>query len=194
MLRDNGYATISGNGKTETAVVFAATVDSIVAEPNIQQELPPTECDHSVIAHESIVAPASDRARHYTVMAWNINGIRSVLKDGTLRHLLKTYLPTILCLGELKKRADKLAKLRDLLPLLKEFGYHSYHFNTCDAPNTGYSGTAIFARIPPQQFIEGWSPLIDAPSDTEGRVITAVFPNVTVVHTYSPSTGFDRPD
>ena len=175
----------------------------------MQEEPPPVireEAKTGVTSHVSVIAPANRRLRHYTIMAWNINGVRSVLKTGVLRHLLKTYLPTILCLGELKQRADKLVRLRGLLPLLREFGYDSFHFHTCDKPNTGYSGTAILCRTPPQQFLEGWAhlantreekhpdPADDSRTDDEGRVISAIFPRLIVIHTYSPSTGFDRPD
>ena len=146
-----------------------------------------------VTAHTSVIDTSTVRSRHYLVMAWNINGIGSVLKSGALRHLLKTLLPTILCLGELKQRADKLLRWQALIPLMREFGYNSYHFHTCDRENTGYSGTAILSRVAPEAFLEGWADKPKVPDD-EGRVLADIFPRLVVIHTYSPSTGFDKPD
>ena len=76
---------------------------------------------------------------------------------------------------------------------MREFGYNSYHFHTCDRENTGYSGTAILSRVAPEAFLEGWADKPKLPDD-EGRVLAAIFPRVVVIHTYSPSTGFDKPD
>ena len=106
-----------------------------------------------------------------------------------LRDFFKVFYPTVICLSEIKQRKDKLSKLsKRLFALLSEFGYTSYHFNTCDTPETGYSGTAILSQVPPEEFIEGWAHDASLP-DKEGRVITAVFETNIIVTTYAPSSG-----
>ena len=146
-----------------------------------------------VQSHTSVIGtPGTVSPDNLLIMAYNINGIKNQLTSGCLRHLLQTHLPAVLCLGELKQRADRLSKRAKLLPLLKEFGYNSYHFHTHDEPKTGYSGTAILSRVPPLAFLEGWTGTNAV--DDEGRVVTAIFSSFILVHTYAPSSGFDRPD
>ena len=119
-----------------------------VAEEKREQE--------RVKSHTSVIGtPGAVSPDNLLIMAYNINGIKGQLSSGCLRHLLQTHLPAVLCLGELKQRADRLSQRAKLLPLLREFGYHSYHFHTHDEPETGYSGTAILSRVPPLAFRTG---------------------------------------
>ena len=134
-----------------------------------------------VKSHTSVIGtPGAVSPDNFLIMAYNINGIKGQLSSGCLRHLLQTHLPAVLCLGELKQRADRLRQRAKLLPLLREFGYHSYNFHAHDEPETGYSGTAILSRVPPLAFLEGWTGT-DAVDD-EGRVVTAIFSSFILVH------------
>ena len=144
----------------------------------------------SVRAHIPVIRESwCEPARDWTVCFWNINGLRNALRKKTLRGFLHTFLPTILCLSEIKQRKDKLAKLgKRLTSLLSEFGYTSYIFNTCDNPNSGYAGTAILSQVRPERFIEGWAH-DDKEKDTEGRVVTAIFKSNIIVNTYAASSG-----
>ena len=143
----------------------------------------------AITAHKPVMVEDWPTPRDWTIYFWNINGLKHVLKTGVLKRFLETFLPTVICLSEIKQRKDKLAKLsKRIITLLSEFGYTSYLFNTCDNPDTGYSGTAILSQVKPERFVEGWGHDTKA-KDTEGRVITAVFTYHIIVNTYAPSSG-----
>jgi exodeoxyribonuclease-3 len=108
------------------------------------------------------------------IISWNVNGIRATLNKG-LAEFVATEQPDILCLQETKARPEQVE-----LPL--EFaGYHTY-WNSAD--KAGYSGTAIFSRIPALSTSVG----VAIPEhDTEGRVIRAEFPDFHLVNVYTPN-------
>jgi exodeoxyribonuclease-3 len=108
------------------------------------------------------------------IISWNVNGIRATLNKG-LAEFVATERPDILCLQETKARPEQVE-----LPL--EFaGYHSY-WNAADKP--GYSGTAIFSRIPALAVTTG----IAIPEhDSEGRLICAEFESFQLVNVYTPN-------
>mmetsp|Transcript_13359 Transcript_13359/g.11858 ORF Transcript_13359/g.11858 Transcript_13359/m.11858 type:complete len:170 (+) Transcript_13359:31-540(+) len=100
-----------------------------------------------------------------TIAAWNLNGIRAVIKKGDLQLYLNEYQPDILCLSETKideKRFNKLDK--SWLPE----GYIDF-WNFCKPPHAGYSGTAILTKYAPLNVTYG----LGIPEhDAEGRVVT----------------------
>lgn len=108
------------------------------------------------------------------LVSWNVNGIRACLgKD--LPGFVTHHAPDILCLQETKARPEQVQ-----LPL--EFqGYHAY-WNSAVKP--GYSGVAIFSRIPPLDVRTGMG--IEE-HDSEGRVITAEFEDFQLVNVYTPN-------
>ena len=54
----------------------------------------------------------------------------------------------------------------------------------------GYSGVAIFSKVPPDSVVAGFHSKVDAPADREGRVLTARFKGMfTVVAAYVPNSG-----
>ena len=74
-----------------------------------------------------------------TLISWNVNGIRAVLKKGFAEWFAEVK-PDILCLQETKARPEQVD-----LPL--EFaGYHQY-WNAAEKP--GYSGTLILTKEKP---------------------------------------------
>jgi exodeoxyribonuclease III len=117
-------------------------------------------------------------SRSLKLVTWNVNGLRSVL-DKTLPAFIEEYQPDVLCLQETKVQPDTVS---DQLC----FGPYDLHFYP--AETKGYSGTAIFVRkgtVPLQSVSQG----IGLPEhDTEGRVLTAVFPGFTVVNVYTPNS------
>ena len=167
----------------------------MVPSPAVTEEIAPIPTfydDFRLAAYHSVITPSGPAPIHWFIMAWNINGIRNAIKKGALRRILMTFRPTVICLGELKQRKDRLAKLsRKLLALMGEYGYHSYHFNTCDTKDTGYSGTAIMSQVSPECFVEGWAHDRNVPDD-EGRVTTIVFKHLVVIQPYVPSSGLVR--
>jgi len=107
--------------------------------------------------------------------SWNVNGIRAVLKKNFEEFVLE-HDPDVLCLQETKARAEQVE-----LPLSLA-GYKTY-WNS--AEKAGYSSTAIFTKEEPLEVING----IGIPEhDTEGRVITATYPDYHLVTVYTPNS------
>ena len=124
------------------------------------------------------------------LISWNVNGIRSVHKKGTLADLLKKYKPDFLCLQETK--AEQHQSEVDFL------GYEE-HWNS-STKRKGYAGTAIFSRETPES-VEFDFPsniakkyhLVDDFGDpnAEGRVITLETELFYLVNVYTPNS---KPD
>lgn len=108
------------------------------------------------------------------LLSFNVNGLRAAVKKG-FYDFVGIEMPDVLCLQEIKMKADQLAVD---LP-----GYHLY-FNS--AERAGYSGTAIFSREEPLEVTNG----IGAPEfDCEGRVLTAEYETFFLVCVYTPNSG-----
>lgn len=105
-------------------------------------------------------------------VSWNVNGLRAcVQKD--FSESIKVLDPDVLCLQETKLQAGQID-----LPMDGYFTYWNY------AEKKGYSGTAIFTKDEPLSVSYG----IGIPEhDTEGRVITAEFPDYYLVTCYTPN-------
>lgn len=107
------------------------------------------------------------------LVSWNVNGIRSVLGKG-FHDFLAAADADIICLQETKAREEQVTAIFD--------GYKIF-WNSAVKP--GYSGTAIFTRTEPLNVHPGIG--IDL-HDTEGRVLTAEYPNFFVVNVYVPNS------
>lgn len=109
-----------------------------------------------------------------TLISWNVNGIRAVLKKDFAQWFTETQ-PDVLCLQETKAKPEQVD-----LPL--EFaGYHQY-WNSAEKP--GYSGTLILTKEKPLSVVNGIG--IDQ-HNTEGRVITAEYEDYYLVTVYTPN-------
>lgn len=124
------------------------------------------------------------------LFSWNVNGIRAALNKGEFMKFIETYDPDILCLQETK------AKRGQVELDLPQFEEHFY-----SAAKKGYSGTAIFTKIPAMRYLDGLPAEIAKqfglerdqygdPND-EGRVIAAEFANFWVVTCYTPNSKRD---
>ena len=124
-----------------------------------------------------------------TLAAWNVNGLRSVLKKGALLQYLRNYDPDVLGLGELKIPARKLKNVKALRTQLADMGYQHQFWHACEDETKGYSGVGIISKIKPEKVVKGWQD----PSwiDEEGRVITAFFDDFIFLHTYVPCSGMN---
>lgn len=109
------------------------------------------------------------------LVSWNVNGIRAVINKN-FAQFVSDHQPDILCLQETKARAEQVD-----LPL-ELAGYRTY-WNAAQKP--GYSGTAIFTRHEPISTSYG---IGIEEHDTEGRVITAEFPDFHLVTVYTPNS------
>ncbi|MEI8338068.1 MAG: exodeoxyribonuclease III [bacterium] len=123
------------------------------------------------------------------IISWNVNGIRSVHKKNLFVPFVEKYDPDIICLQETK--AEKHQSLIDLVKY-KEF------WNS--ASKKGYSGTAIFSKIEPENVLLDFPISISKKynfkdnygnTNIEGRIITLEFKKCYVVSVYTPNTKDD---
>lgn len=108
--------------------------------------------------------------------SWNVNGIRSVARKGLLPW---DVLPgaDVICLQETKAHAGQLPP-----DLVRPAGFESVWHS---ARRPGYSGTAIFTRVRPDEVVEG---LGVKKYDVEGRVLAVRFGEVVIVSAYFPNS------
>jgi exodeoxyribonuclease-3 len=111
----------------------------------------------------------------YSIISYNVNGIRSAANKG-LMDWLTTVNPDIICFQELK------AMPTDLKPEVHSpQGYNSYWF---PAEKKGYSGVAVYSKIEPQNVVYGSGM---EQYDREGRFIRLDFPEFSLLNVYVPS-------
>lgn len=130
------------------------------------------------------------KKKEITLISWNVNGIRAVVRKGVFAPFVERYQPDILCLQETKATREQ-AEID--LPEYGEF------WNS--AEKKGYSGTAIFSRIPPVSVTNGFPDdfarryrFVDGEARdaaTEGRIITAEYDTFFVVTVYTPNAKDD---
>lgn len=109
------------------------------------------------------------------IMSVNLNGIRSAAKKNFFEWL-PLQNADVICIQETKAQQTQLTD-----PMFYPKGYHCYYF---DAEKKGYSGTAIYTKIPPTKCITGLG--FDL-CDTEGRYLQVDFENLSVISVYLPS-------
>ena len=107
------------------------------------------------------------------MISWNVNGLRACVKKGFAESMLALD-ADVICLQE-----TKLQKGQENIELE---GYNVV-YNTAD--RKGYSGTAIFSRVPVIGYTYGIG--IDE-HDHEGRIITAEFEDFYLVCCYTPNS------
>lgn len=113
------------------------------------------------------------------LISWNVNGLRACVGKG-FEESFKALDADVFCLQETKMQPDQ--------AILELPGYRQF-WNS--AEKKGYSGTAVFTRIEPQQVSYG----IGAEEyDHEGRVITLEFEELYLVTVYTPNAqrGLER--
>lgn len=106
-------------------------------------------------------------------ISWNVNGIRACITKGFLDYFSEVD-ADIFCLQEIKLSPDQLE--------LSLIGYQQY-FNF--AEKKGYSGTAVFTKIPPLSCTYGMG---ISEHDHEGRIITLEFEDFYLVNVYTPNS------
>lgn len=107
------------------------------------------------------------------IISWNVNGLRSIIKKGSIKSIEQEN-PDIICLQEIKANQDQVDKIFD--------NYESHIWNS--AEKKGYSGTAIFSKIKPLSVRFGKEML----EDKEGRVIIAEFNHFFLINVYTPNS------
>jgi len=127
------------------------------------------------------------------IYSWNVNGIRAVEKKDLLEPFLEKHEPDVLCIQETKAQEDQVADIfAEKYPQYEQY-WHS-------AERKGYSSTAIFTKIPPENVLTGIPEdikhkyeLDDEYGDTtkEGRVITLEFEHFYLSTVYTPNAKDD---
>lgn len=124
------------------------------------------------------------------IYSWNVNGIRAVDKKGALIEFINREQPDVVCFQETKAKEDQL-----------DFAFPEYEKYWNSAKKAGYSGTAIWTKIPPlnvsyglpESLITEYKLDSDAygdPSD-EGRVTTLEFEDFYLITVYTPNSKGD---
>lgn len=109
------------------------------------------------------------------LISWNVNGLRAVLGKG-FADLLRENPADVWCLQETKAHPEQVDRT-----FLAEGGWHA-EWNS--AEKKGYSGVAVFSRVPPLSVRHGFG--IDE-HDREGRVLTLEFETFHLVNVYTPN-------
>ncbi len=127
------------------------------------------------------------------LVSWNVNGLRSVLRKGFVG-LIKDLNADIVCLQEVKARAEDIPDLKDMLP--------HYHPVWAPGQRKGYSGVATFIHDTVTR--KEHSEIVSLHSDTtlwsedpfqkEGRVLITHIGDLKLHNLYFPSgtTGDER--
>jgi exodeoxyribonuclease III len=119
------------------------------------------------------------------IIAWNVNGIRSLIKNDNLFDLLEEEKPSIICFGETKISCPFVNLEEELKTKIK--GYKYRYWSPC-LRKKGYSGTAIFSKKKPNKVTIGMK-YKNEEYDEEGRVITLEFDDFCLLHVYTPNSG-----
>lgn len=125
-----------------------------------------------------------------TIISWNVNGIRAVVRKDVFAPFVARYEPDIICLQETKAERGQ-----------AEIDLPDYEEYWNSAEKKGYSGTAIFTREKPIAVVNGFPEhiakrydLVDGAernSEGEGRVIAAEYEKFFVVTVYTPNSKDD---
>lgn len=111
-----------------------------------------------------------------TLLCWNVNGLRAVLKKGFL-DFLDREAPDILCIQETKAEPAQLGP-----EVLSHDHYHSYFHSS--SVKKGYSGVATFTRQKPLKIETGFG--IER-FDAEGRCLMTEFEDFVLFNVYFPN-------
>lgn len=116
-------------------------------------------------------------SRPMRLVSWNVNGLRAVEKKGFKDWLFEDQ-PDVLALQETKLQANQIPE-----GLNPPEGYQAWW---SFAERKGYSGVALFSRLPVREVREHF----DAPRyAAEGRTLVAEFDDFTFVGGYFPNGG-----
>lgn len=123
-------------------------------------------------------------------MSWNVNGIRAVHRKNQFMPFIKKYKPDILCLQETKAEQEQ-----------SPLDLPEYEEYWSSAKKKGYSGTAIFTKMTPNDVVYGMPEDLakkyglagDGYGDPneEGRIVAADMFDFWVVSVYTPNAKDD---
>ena len=122
------------------------------------------------------------------IISWNVNGIRSVIKKEEFQKCLKDNDPDIICIQETKAQEWQV-KFPEWICELYPYRYWN------DADKKGYSGVLTMSKTKPLDTMKGFHiecNSIDCDySNSEGRVISTLWPWGWLVNVYTPNSKMD---
>jgi exodeoxyribonuclease-3 len=119
------------------------------------------------------------------IIAWNVNGLKSLLKTDNLTKLLDEHKPDIFCMGETKLSCPYTSIENEMA---EKFPKYKFRYWNPSKTRCGYSGTAIFCKKEPKSIKYGLK-YKEKELDDEGRVITIELDNFYLIHVYTPNSG-----
>ncbi|ETI39336.1 exodeoxyribonuclease III [Phytophthora nicotianae P1569] len=195
-LKPKKAKTSSSDNKSAWGALFSKPNKQERARPLVAEAISP-ELQAKIDAFPSFqdVSRRSTDDIDTKIIAWNVNGLRAVLKRDESVHL-RAYVaqedPDIFCLSETKICRDELQKLEDFLP------QYEHQYWSC-AIKKGYASTAIFSKTKPLSVKDeivvgdhdskGVTKSANGGKDQEGRFLALEFPKFWLVHTYVPNAG-----
>lgn len=113
------------------------------------------------------------------IVSWNVNGLRSTVKNGDWEPFIRSTKADIFCLQEVKAEPGQLPD-----EALNVSGYSAFF---CPSKvKKGYSGVALYSKIEPLSVIYG----MGLPEfDDEGRLIGAEYEDFWLLNIYFPNGG-----
>ncbi|MBI4726258.1 exodeoxyribonuclease III [candidate division TA06 bacterium] len=111
----------------------------------------------------------------YTLVSWNVNGLRAVFKKGFAPWVGKTS-PDILCLQETKAKAEQVVKEMESI--------RGYNIHFASAQRPGYSGVALFSKEKPLSVKQTFGV---TRFDDEGRILQADYGKFILFNIYFPN-------
>lgn len=132
------------------------------------------------------------------IIAWNVNGLRSVHGKSILSEYLTLHDPDIMCMGETKLSYPDVKAIETM----KSIPQYEHRYYATSRARQGYSGTTIWSKIKPINVVYGVTQnAVESYRDTlthhqehivenkEGRIITLEFEQYFLVHCYVPNSG-----
>ena len=124
----------------------------------------------------------------FRIFSWNVNGLRAVLRKGSLKEFLEKEQPNVLCLQEIKCNPNQL----DLFEADTLKGYNAFWH---PAKRPGYSGTATLVRKACQYQVQAKAPSlpegINKLATDEGRILCLDFGKFYLANVYTPNSKRD---
>jgi len=119
------------------------------------------------------------------IIAWNVNGLKSLLKTEYLDNMIKDENPDVFCMGETKLSCpyDDIEK-----QIILKFPQFKYRYWSPCKTKKGYSGTSIFCKKEPINVHYGLK-YKEKEIDDEGRVIVIEYNKYYILHVYTPNSG-----
>jgi exodeoxyribonuclease-3 len=117
--------------------------------------------------------PGAREENEMKLISWNVNGLRASMNKG-FNDFFSASGADIFCVQETKMQPEQ-----------ANFSFDGYTAYWNSAVKKGYSGTAVFTRIPPLSVSLDLGP---EEHSGEGRVITMEFETFYLVNVYAPNS------